>query len=110
MQVASGSAAARGDEGRLSALRGVGYALSRRAPSIDRHTRASKLLNRIEDQCDRLYRGMHREFLKPTGPQRIDRRIIPDVGAVSSGLAKLEGVDERFAADFEDKDQLVLRA
>jgi hypothetical protein len=34
MQVASGSAAARGDEGRLSALRGVGYALSRRAPTL----------------------------------------------------------------------------
>ena len=62
-------------------------------------------LDRIDNQPRRLDRRMQGQILPSAAPHRVDRGIVPDIGAVAAMLAEFDHVAVRRCSDPVDKDQ-----
>src|SRR5260221_116321 len=88
----------RGDDGRAATGEGVQYDFCTPRDVPDG----------VGNHRDRLDRGMHREFIKASGTERIDAGIFPNICPVAAVLAKLKRVGMRGTAALEYKTKLVL--
>src|SRR5689334_23260595 len=61
------------------------------------------VLDGVGHQCHRLNGGVHGKFFQPAWPERVDPRILPDVGAIPPLLPEAEVVDVRLVACLEDE-------
>jgi len=66
---------------------------------LSRSARKRRPLRRVKTQG---------QILPPAAQHRVDRGIVPDVGAVAAMLAEFNHVEVRRRSDPEDKDQLML--
>ena len=71
---------------------------------------ARAVAHRVSDKRDGLHRWVNGQVVHPPGPERIDPRIGPYVGAVSPVPPEFNVVLVRTLAALEDANQFVLRA
>jgi len=67
------------------------------------------ILDGISHHGDGLHSRVHAQVCEPSRSQRVDTGVVPDVGSVSSELAKFKIVDMWCDAVLEDEDELMLR-